>query len=77
MTSFKSKQELPRVEEQLIQLLDEYEKNNGSILLINGRDYRCSVTEQWTFYEEQKENEKLQRVNIFNSSNQHFINYIK
>jgi len=53
--------ELPRVEEQLIQLLDEYEKNNGSILLINGRDYRCSVTEQWTFYEEQKENEKLQR----------------
>jgi len=53
--------ELPRVEEQLIQLLDEYEKNNGQILPINGRDYRCSITEQWTYYEEQKENEKLQR----------------
>jgi len=53
--------ELPRVEEQLKQLLDEYEKNNGLTLLINGRDYRCTVEEQWKYYEDQKENEKIQR----------------
>lgn len=32
------------------------------MLQINGQDYRQVVVNQWVLYEEQKENEKLQRV---------------
>lgn len=55
-------QELPRVEEQLVELLNHYESSHGQTLLINGQDYRFVVSQQWVDYEEQKENEKLQRV---------------
>lgn len=55
-------QELPRVEEQLVELLNHYESNHGHTLFIDGRDYRLVVSQQWVDYEEQKENEKLQRV---------------
>lgn len=56
--------ELPRVEEQLTELLNNYERTYGHVLYINGKDYRKFVNEQWTIYEEAKENEKLQRVMI-------------
>ncbi|XP_032795248.2 protein regulator of cytokinesis 1 isoform X1 [Daphnia magna] len=53
--------ELPRVEAQLTELLNNYERTHGHVLQINGQDYRQVVVNQWVLYEEQKENEKLQR----------------
>ncbi|KAI9562019.1 hypothetical protein GHT06_012984 [Daphnia sinensis] len=54
--------ELPRVEAQLTELLNNYERTHGHVLQINGQDYRQVVVNQWILYEEQKENEKLQRA---------------
>ncbi|XP_046648070.1 protein regulator of cytokinesis 1-like isoform X1 [Daphnia pulicaria] len=53
--------ELPRVEAQLTELINNYERTNGQVLLIDGQDYRQVVVDQWVNYEEQKEHEKLQR----------------
>lgn len=44
--------------------MNNYERTRGHVLLINGQDYRQVVVNQWILYEEQKENEKLQRVII-------------
>lgn len=56
--------ELPRVEDQLTELMNDYERTHGHVLFINGKDYRQLISEQWISYEESKENEKLQRVTI-------------
>ena len=58
-------QELPRVEQKLGELFNDYERTHGKTLYINGRDYRQHVAEQWAIYENSKENEKLQRVRLF------------
>jgi hypothetical protein len=44
-------------------LLNAFELTHGQVLPINGRDYRQVIVERWTVYEEEKENEKAQRVN--------------
>ena len=54
--------ELPRVESQLVALFNHYESSHGRALLINGNDYRLTIEKQWKLRDNQKENEKLQRV---------------
>jgi hypothetical protein len=58
-------QELPRVEAQLIDLFNQYERKTGHALLILGEDFRQTVEHQWRLRDNQKENEKLQRVTMF------------
>lgn len=55
-------QELPRVEAQLSELFSQYLEKTGQPLLINGDDYRYIIEQQWKSHDDQKENEKLQRV---------------
>ena len=52
------------MEEQLLGMLDNYERERGQILLIDGTDYRITVRDQWSNHEASKENEKIQLVNF-------------
>ena len=54
--------ELPRIESDLVFLLDEYEAEHGTVLLIDGHDYRRMMANQWKMLKEEKENERYGRV---------------
>lgn len=45
-------------------LMNNYEQSHEYVLLINGKDYRQLIADQWANREMSKEKEKLQKVTL-------------
>lgn len=58
----KIEKELPRVEEEVKELLQIWEDKHGSPFLVGGVSFTDFIADQWERFKHDKENEKLQRV---------------
>ncbi|XP_074643417.1 protein regulator of cytokinesis 1-like [Tubulanus polymorphus] len=56
--------DLPRLEEELCDLINRWEEENEKEFLVEGQRFNIYVKHQWANYKVQKENEKAQRKNL-------------